>query len=474
MAEEFKPDICVIGAGSGGLVVASGAALMGASVVLVEKHRMGGECLNVGCVPSKAMIAAAAMATAGRQGAAFGVRFAPPVIDFAAVQAHVKNVIEQIAPNDSVARYRGLGVEVVEGAARFTGPRTIAVAGRMIRARRFVVATGSSPLVPPIPGLAATPHMTNESVFDNAVRPDHLVVIGGGPIGLELAQAHARLGARVTVIEMARFLPKDDPELVEVVLRSQRRDGVDLVDSARVVSVSGTVGAIVVTLERNGRREEIVGSHLLVAAGRRANVEDLGLDRAGVAYSGKGIQVDSRLRTTNRHVYAVGDVVGGLQFTHVASFQAGIVLRNILFRLPARVRYDSVPWVTYTSPELASVGLQEHAAREAVGDIRVLRWPLAENDRAVAERDTEGLIKVITDRRGRVLGAHIVARHAGEMVLPWVMAVARRRNVREFAGTVVPYPTVAEVGKRAAGSFFLPALSSERTRRIVRFLARFG
>jgi pyruvate/2-oxoglutarate dehydrogenase complex dihydrolipoamide dehydrogenase (E3) component len=474
MAEVLTPDICVVGAGSGGLVVASGAALMGASVVLVEKHLMGGDCLNFGCVPSKAMIAAAAMASLPRRSRAFGIDLGEPRIDFARVQAHVRDVIEQIAPNDSVERYRGMGVKVVQAAARFTGPDEVEATGTRIRARRFVIATGSSPMVPPIPGLDRVSYFTNETIFENRQQPAHLIVVGGGPIGLELAQAHRRLGSAVSVIEMASFLPKDDPEPVELVLRSLRRDGVELIEGARVVGVEPAASGVAVTIERENGKSTLSGSHLLLAVGRKATVEGLGLEVAGVAYSGRGVQVDRRQRTTNRRVFAVGDVTGGLQFTHAASYQAGIALRNILFRLPAKADHRAFPWVTYTSPELASVGMQETEARRAVGTIRVLRWPLGENDRAVAERDTDGFIKVITDRRGRVLGAQIVASRAGDLILPWVMAVAARTNVRTMAGVVVPYPTVAEIGKRAAGSFFEPALSSARTRGIVRFLARFG
>ncbi|MSO65693.1 MAG: dihydrolipoamide dehydrogenase [Alphaproteobacteria bacterium] len=474
MAHTLKPDICVIGAGSGGLVVASGAALMGAAVVLVEKHRMGGDCLNFGCVPSKALIAAAARAIAWRGADAFGVDYEAPRLDFARSQRHVKQVIAAIAPNDSVERYAGMGVNVIHATARFIDPETVLAGDTLVRARRFVVATGSSPLVPPIPGLASVPFFTNETIFDNSIRPRHLIVLGGGPIGLELAQAHRRLGAEVTVLEMARFLPKDDPEVVEQVLTSLARDRVVLRAGSKVTAVARADDGIVVTIERDGRQETLHGSHLLVAAGRRANVTDLGLELAGIGHTGRGVTVDARLRTTNRRVYAVGDVVGSLQFTHMASYQAGIVLRNILFRLPAKSSERAIPWVTYTAPELASVGLQEEAARAAGHDIRVLRWPVSENERAIAERDTEGLIKVVVGKRGVVLGAQIVARNAGDLILPWILAVQARQRIAVMAGLVVPYPIVAEIGKRAAGSYFQPMLTSSRTRRIVRFLARFG
>jgi len=447
---------------------------MGARVVLIEGHKMGGDCLNYGCVPSKALLAAAAAAEARRRGGAFGLSDDAGEIDFARAQAHVREVIEAIAPQDSAERFRGLGVEVILGRARFTGPDTVEVGGQRIAARRFVVATGSSPLVPPIAGLDQLPYLTNETVFDNETRPPHLLVIGGGPIGAELALAHRRLGAEVSIFEMATLLPKDDPELVEVLRLALRREGIALHEGARVRSVAAAAEGIAVDLEEAGSRRSIVGSHLLVAAGRRTNTDGLGLEAAGIEAGPGGIVVDRRLRTTNRRVYAVGDVAGGPQFTHVASYQAGIIIRNALFRLPAKVDGRALPWVTYTDPELAQVGLTEDAARQRAGEIRVLRWPFAENDRAQAERRTEGFVKALTDKRGRILGCGIVGAHAGELIQPWVLAIQNRLKIGALASYVAPYPTFGEAGKRAAGSFYAPKLFNARTRAIVRFLARFG
>ena len=473
MAERLKVDVCVIGAGSGGLSVAAGASQMGASVVLLERGRMGGDCLNFGCVPSKALIAAAHAAQAHRDGPRFGVNGPPPEIDFQAVHDHVQGVIAAIAPQDSEARFTGLGVRVVRAQARFVGPREVEAGDLRIEARRFVIATGSSPLVPPIPGLAETPHFTNETIFDNTALPARLLVIGGGPIGLELAQAHRRLGAEVTVAEAAKALPKDDPEAAAVVLARLRREGVTIIEGAKVAAVRAIEGGVALDLEGEDGKRSVEGSALLVAAGRRANVEGLGLEAAGVAYSPKGVQVDARLRTTNKHVYAIGDAAGGLQFTHVAGYHAGIALRNILFRLPAKADAP-IPWVTYTDPELAHVGLTEAEAKRQGQAIHVLRWPFAENDRAQTERAIEGFAKIVTTPRGKVLGATIVGRHAGELIQPWVLALANTLSIGKMAGVVAPYPTLGEVGKRAAGSFFMPKLFSPRTRALVRFLARFG
>lgn len=474
MAQRIKADICVIGGGSGGLSVAAGAAQMGARTVLIERGEMGGDCLNTGCVPSKALLAAAKHAWTMGQGAAFGLPNSKPRIEFEKVNAHVRGVIEAIAPNDSVARFESLGVTVIKDHARFKDARTVLAGRKEIRARRFVVATGSHPSLPPIPGLDTVPVFTNETIFTNVVRPDHLIVIGGGPIGMELAQAHRRLGAKVTVIEAAKALSKDDPELVAFVTDRLTREGVSILEGVKVASVAGEAGRISVTIEEAGKPRVVEGTHLLVAAGRKPGIEGLDLDKAGIEASPRGIKVDQRLRTTNKRVFAIGDVAGGLQFTHVANYHAGIVIRNALFRLPARVDHGAIPWVTYTDPELAHVGETEAEARARHAKINVLRWHLAENDRAQAERETDGEIKVITDMHARILGCTIVAPHAGELILPWVLARSRGLKLSAMAGLVVPYPTLSEISKRAASSYYTPTLFSARTRAIVRFLGLFG
>ncbi|MBI4184632.1 MAG: FAD-dependent oxidoreductase [Proteobacteria bacterium] len=474
MAGTREVDLCVIGAGSGGLSVAAGASQMGASTVLIEKGKMGGDCLNYGCVPSKALLAAGHAAEGIRRSARFGVSAGAPAVDFARAHDHVQQVIAAIAPNDSEERFRGLGVEVIRAPARFTGPRTVVAGDREVRARRFVVATGSSPLVPPIPGLESVPFFTNETVFDNREPIEHLIVVGGGPIGIEMAQAHRQLGARVTVIEMFTILPKDDPELIDVVRRRIVEEGVEVRERVKVTRIEGAGQGVRAVLEGERGEEAVAGSHLLVATGRRANVAGLGLEAAGVEFTPRGIRVDRRLRTSNRRIYAIGDVVGGYQFTHMAAYHAGIVIRNALFRIPARVDDRAVPWVTYTAPELAQVGLTEARARERAGGVRVLRWPYHENDRAQAERATEGLIKVVTTTAGHVLGAGIVGRAAGEIISLWGLAIVAKVKIGTIAGLIMPYPTLAEVGKRAAGSFYTPRLFGDSTRRLVRFLAHFG
>jgi len=465
-------DLCIIGAGSGGLSVAAAGVQMGASVVLVEKHLMGGDCLNTGCVPSKALIAAAHAAAAVRGSGRFGVNGHEPAVDFAKVHAHVHGVIAAIAPHDSVERFEGLGVTVIQAPARFTGPEEMEAGGQRIRARRFVVATGSSAAIPPVPGLAEVPYLTNETVFGLTERPDHLLVLGGGPIGVELAQAFRRLGAAVTLVERGSILPKDEPEAVAVLRAALRREGVALIEGADVAAARR--GANGVELELRGADQPSVlrGTHLLVAAGRRPNIEGLGLDAAGIATTPLGITVDGRLRSTNRRVFAIGDVAGGPQFTHIAGYHAGIVIRNALFGLPAKVDYAALPWVTYADPELAHVGLTEAAAREAGDEVTTLSQPLSGNDRAQAERETEGLAKVVLGRRGRILGATIVAPRAGEMIGLWGLAIQKRLPIGAIAASLAPYPTLSEISKRAAGSFYTPTLFGGRTRRFVGLVQR--
>jgi pyruvate/2-oxoglutarate dehydrogenase complex dihydrolipoamide dehydrogenase (E3) component len=462
-------DIAVIGAGAAGLSVAAGAAQLGASVALIERGRMGGDCLNTGCVPSKALLAAARAARMVREAARFGVIAPEPAIDWDRVRAGVHDVIAEIAPIDSEDRFRALGAVVLRGEARFTGPASLSVEGRTLTARRFVIAAGSRPAIPPIPGLDRLAYRTNESLFDLAERPEHLLILGGGPIGLEMADAFSGLGSRVTVIEAARIAANDDPELVEGLRQALTRRGVVLREGVAVQSVAP--GPVLIL----SGGERIAGSHLLVAAGRRPNLEALDLAAGNVAVSRAGIVTDRGLRSvSNKRVFAAGDIAdpagfGARAFTHVASYHAGIVIRRALFRLPASLDYAALPRVTYTDPELAQTGMTEREALAAGMQVQVLRWPLAENDRAVAERDTAGLAKLVVSRN-RVVGAGILAPQAGEMISLWSLAIARRTRLSALAGLIAPYPTRSEAAKRAAGGFFAARLFSARTRRLVRLL----
>ena len=476
MSEMLTPDICVIGAGSGGLSVAAAAAAFGVSVVLVEKGKMGGDCLNYGCVPSKALIAASKHAAAFDEAAGFGIKAGGEIaINMKKVHAHVHDTIAAIAPNDSVERFTALGVKVIEAAGKFVDADTLEAGEYRVKARRYVIATGSGPFVPPIEGLDKVDYFTNENIFENSRKLGHLIVIGGGPIGIELAQAHLRLGSQVTVLEGFKALGKDDPELTAIALEKLKGEGLVIHEETMVTSVAkrGKTGVNVHVNTPDG--EHIVeGTHLLVATGRAVNVMGLGLEEACIDYDRRGINVTDALRTTNRRVYAIGDVAGGPQFTHVAGYHAGLVIRGILFRKKAVVDYNIVPWVTYCDPEIAHVGMNEYDAKEKFGDIRVLRWPYHDNDRALAERKTTGMIKLVASKRGKILGASIVGFNAGEMINLWSLAVSKKMSLGDVTAYISPYPTMSEIGKRAAVSYYVPLTRKPLIRALIAFLQKFG
>ena len=468
--ERIKTDICVIGAGSGGLSVAAGAVQMGASVVLLEGHKMGGDCLNYGCVPSKALIAAGKHAHAMTTGAPYGVAPVEPVVDYAAAMEHVSGVIKGIEPHDSVERFEELGVKVISEYGRFISPTEVQAGDTIITARRFVISTGSSPMVPPIPGLDTVDYLTNENLFELRERPEHLLIIGGGPIGMEMAQAHVRLGSKVTVLEGFKVLGHEDPEMAAIALENLRSEGVEIVEGAMVSEIVGGAGVTVHT--KDGA--EYKGSHVLMAVGRKPNIEKLDLDKAGVETNRHGIVVDAGLKTKNKRVYAIGDVAGGLKFTHVAGYHAGVIIRSALFGLRAKATDKHIPWATYTDPEIAHVGMSEAQAVEAYGDkVEVLRFEYAENDRARAERNTKGLIKVMV-LKGKPIGASIVGTQAGELIQTWALVIANGLKIGAVAAMVAPYPTLGEINKRVAGQYYTPRLfESTRVKRIVRFVQRF-
>jgi len=473
--EKLKTDLCGIGAGSGGLSVAAAAAAFGRQVVLIEKHKMGGDCLNYGCVPSKALIASGKRAHLMQNAEPFGIRNEKPNVDPRAVHDHVKSVIAAIAPNDSVERFSGLGVQVLLGAAKFKDKRTVVVGEHEINARRFVIATGSAPFVPPIPGVDDVAYFTNETIFDNKDKIDHLIVVGGGPIGMEMAQAHHRLGSQVTVLEGAKALGNDDPELTAIVLQSLRDEGIDIREGTLVEKVEPRAGGgVKVHVKVGNDIQQVDGSHILLAVGRKPNLSDLNLDAAGIKYERGGITVDKGLKTSNRKVYAIGDVAGGLQFTHVANYHAGLVIRNALFRMPVSVNNNTVPWCTYTEPEMAHIGLTEKDAKSEGHKISVLRWPYHENDRAQAERATKGHVKVVTGKGGKILGASIVGEHAGELIQMWSLAISQGLKIKAMTEWISPYPTLSEINKRVAYKQYATAPSNPVLRSIISLLSKFG
>lgn len=476
MTAPLTTDICVIGAGAAGLSVAAGAAQMGARVVLIEEGAMGGDCLNVGCVPSKALLAAAARAAQG--GERLGVTLGPADVDFAAVMAHVRGAIAAIAPHDSQERFESLGVTVLRARACFTGPRDLMAGDRPVRAKRFVIATGTYPWVPPLPGLSrepgqqSAPYLTNESIFSLNERPAHLLVMGGGPVGVELAQAFRRLGSEVTLVQRSRILPRADEDAAALMRTQLLDEGMRLLEGASVLAVEGCGGDVRLRVEEAGGIRDVAGSHLLVATGRAPQIEALDLAKAGVAKWPKGIVVNRHLRTSNRRIYAVGDVTGRHLFTHMASHDAGVVLRNMLFRLKAKADGVPVPWVMFGDPEVAQVGLTEAEAEEAGLSPHVLRRDFAQNDRAQCEGDTRGFIKLVTGRGGRILGASCVGARAGEVIHPYCLAMQAGLGLRQMADHVVPYPMRSELGKHVAGQFYEPLLRRPAVRSLARSLLK--
>ena len=426
---------------------------------------MGGECLNNGCVPSKALIAAAGVAQAIRSGGK-GIAAREPHVDFAGVRAHVHAAIAAIAPHDSEARFTAMGVEVIRGSARFVDEVTIDVEGRRLTASRIVLATGSRPAVPPIQGLEAALYLTNETAFDLAELPRRLIVIGGGAVGLELGQAFRRLGSEVAIIEGDRLLPHDDPEAVEVVLARLSSEGVNVRVGATAMRVTGTNGDVRVELADG---DAVAGTHLLIAAGRSASVEGLNLEAAGVEVGPNGVRVDDRRRTTNRRIYAIGDCREGPRLTHAASYEGALIVAEML-GLRSRANYAALPWVTFTDPELAQVGLTEAAARERGGRVEVFREALSDNDRALAEQASEGFVKVVRSN-GRTVGATIVSPGAGELVLPWSLGIGGKATAWALANTVVAYPSRSEASKAAAFQMYEPKIFNGWTRAVAKLLA---
>jgi len=473
MADTLTPDICVIGAGPGGLSAAAAAAALGVPTVLIEREAMGGDSLNTGSVPSKALLAAAKRAEAIRGAAVFGLDVQNIRVNFAKVGEHVQSVVAAVEPAYSMERFTGLGVRVIRANAQFKDARTVTAGDFEIRARRFVVATGSRPTIPAIAGLDSGPFLTSETIFELKERPEHLIIVGAGSVGLELAQAFRRLGSSVTVLEAARPLAGDDPECVDIVLDRLEREGVVIRGGVNVVGVTYVGGTVTAAIELAGAEQTITGSHLLIAVGRTPALDGLNLDAAGIRHDHSGIVVDRKLKTTNARVYAVGDCVAGqTPLANAAEYQAGLVVRNALFRMPIRFDGSTVPRATYTEPELAQAGLTE--AQAAGMKIRIARWPYNDNDRAHTERDTRGHIKIITTAKGKIVGVTIVGAQASELIGVWALAIRQGLNIRAFADIVLPYPTLSEIGKRAAIDYFGPSLTGIWVRRIIGWMRIFG
>lgn len=473
-AQTIETDFCVIGAGAGGLALAMAATAFGQRVVLIEKNKMGGDSLNYGGIPAKALLAAAKRAHAMRTASSFGIRGVEPLIDPVAVHHYITDTVAEVSQNASVERLSGLNIRVITAAAKFIGRSTVAAGDYRVTARRFVIATGSSPVIPAIPGLADVPFFTTQTIFENRTLIPHLIVIGAGSAGLELAQAYRRLGSRVTVLDVGQALSGEDPELAVVLLTRLAREGIAIREGVQIKGISGGPGKIAVELQTGDDSEILEGTALLVAAGRKANIADLGLDAASIRVAQNAIKVNGGLRTTNWRVYAIGGATGAPSCAHIASEHAGVVLRRSLFRWPFRTKGEHAPRVVFTDPELATIGLSETEARTSYGRIFVLRWPYHENDRAQIEHEPDGHIKVITSKHGKILGAGIVGAGAGELIQMWSLAISQGLNIKAMTEWVSPYPTLSEINKKAAFRYFATAPSSPSLRKVIAFLAKLG
>ncbi|MBI4798460.1 MAG: FAD-dependent oxidoreductase [Desulfarculus sp.] len=468
----FDYDVGILGGGAAGLTMAAGAAQLGAKTVLIERAPdLGGDCLHFGCVPSKTLIASARVYHQMRQAERYGLpALEVPPVDFARVAARIREVIATIQAHDSLERFCGLGVRVEFGQARFVDEHCVDLEGRRIAARYWLIATGSRPAPAPVPGLAETPHITNQEIFSLERLPESLLVLGAGPIAIEMAQAFARLGSRVTVVQRSgQILSNDDPDLAGLLLETLRAEGVEVILNAQTLAARDLGHSRELTIRDEHGERRLSAQHLLVALGRAPNLEDLGLEAAGVEYNAKGLQLDNRLRTSQRHIFGAGDVTGAFQFTHAAGYEAGVALTNAVLRLPRKADYTLMPWCTYSDPELASIGLNEKQAKAAQVEYQVWSEDFAANDRALAEGSALGRIKLLLDHRERPLGVQILGPRAGELLNEWVAALGGGLKLSTLAGAVHPYPTLGEINKRLAGSVLAPKLFSERVRKGLRF-----
>ncbi|MFT7235064.1 MAG: pyruvate/2-oxoglutarate dehydrogenase complex dihydrolipoamide dehydrogenase (E3) component [Methylophagaceae bacterium] len=449
MAYTTEYDLCVIGGGAAGLVTAAGAAALGAKVILIERDKLGGDCLYTGCIPSKTLLHSAQVAYAVKRASRAGLSATLAPVDQQKVLERVTQVIQKIEPNDSPERFRKLGVEVLFSQAQFIDGNTLTAGERTITSRHFVIATGSRPLLPDIAGLDSVDFLTNETIFDLTETVKHLIVIGSGPIACELAQSYARLGAKVTIVSQSGLLPREDKDLSAVVKTQFESEQIELHLEVDVEQVIKTDTGLAVQFYHD-EHDIVEGSHILVATGRLANIEGLGLEQAGVAFNAGHLVLDKRLRTTNKHIFACGDVAGPYLFTHMAEHQAGVVLRNTLFHLPTKAQTLGISWCTFTSPELARVGLSEYEVREQGKAHEVYCFPFAEIDRAITDDDTTGMAKVITSPRGKILGACIVGPNAGELIAEYSLAMSAGLSVSALSKTIHLYPSLAQINRRVA------------------------
>ncbi|MCF8041644.1 MAG: FAD-dependent oxidoreductase [Desulfarculaceae bacterium] len=461
----YDYDVGVLGGGSAGLTLASGAAQLGAKVLLIEKEpRLGGDCLHYGCVPSKTLIKSASVYHLMKTSARFGLpTVTPPPVDYAQVVARIKGVIAAIQQHDSAERFCELGAQVRFGQARFVDEHTVDLEGERISAKSWLIATGSSPALPPVPGLADIPYLTNKDIFYLERLPQTMIILGGGPIALEMAQAFQRLGCQVSLVQRSgQVLSKEDQDLADMAMAALQGEGVEFYLNTKLSAAREVSGRpALIFHDSQGQQVELSAEALLVALGRRANLDGLGLGDIGVEFDAKGLKLDHRLRTSHKHIYGAGDVTGGHQFTHAAGYEGGVVLANAVLHLPRKADYTWLPWCTFTEPELASVGMNEKAAAAAGLDYTVWSEDFAANDRALAEGSGMGRIKLILDKSEKPLGVQILGPHAGEIINEWVVVLGGGVKLSTLAGAMHPYPTLGEINKKVAGDVLAPKLFSD-------------
>ena len=474
MIENIKTDICILGGGSGGLVLAAAARSFGVKTILIENRKMGGECLNYGCIPSKSLIAAADIGHTLKAAEKYGFSFSDVLTNYEKIHQYIQSVIQRISSRDSKERFESLGVKVLTGNSKFIGPNRLIFNHELsIKAKHFVIATGSSPAIPDVEGLKNVPFLTNETIFNLKEKVDHLVVMGGGPVGCELAQAYCFLGSKVTIIQHSYLLPKDDPSHVEELKNIFIKQGINIYEESTVQAVTKKDTAIEVTFQKDGNNHVVNASHLLIATGRQPNINGLALEKANVQCEKSGVIVNKRLRTSNKRIYAIGDVINGPKFTHIAAYQANIVLQNILFKLHKSVDNRALPWVTYTTPQLAHVGLTEKQAAKINGEKRIIVKRFQDNDRAQSENKTAGGIKLIATGQGQVLGVSILGDNVDNLIGLWSLVITQRLSLGKVAKLIIPYPTREEINKASAIEFYRPMLSSRWLRWLVRCLQWF-
>ena len=464
-----KYDLAIIGGGAGGLVVASVAAQLGLKVALVEKEKqLGGDCLHYGCVPSKALLRTAHVSHLINHAEQYGVNVSNPVSDIQAINQFIHKAVETIQVHDSHERFKALGCDIYTGPAKFLDASRIQVADAELGAKRFVIATGSRTWIPPVPGLETVRYLTNEHMYSLDKLPAQLVILGAGPVGVEMAQAYVRHGSRVTLIELAeRVLPRSDPEISQVLHEQLSADGIEILTGSTVDTVAQQGDSIKLQLQ-DGRLIE--GDQLLVAIGRRPAVSDLGLEQAGIEYNAQGIIVNSRMQTSRRHIYACGDVTGKMPLTHVAEQQAGVVIANAIFRLPKKMDYRVIPSVVYTDPECAQVGAMTDVADDDPA-VKVIKFGMDSLDRAIADNSSRGFIKLVV-RKGRLIGAHVIGQHAGEVIHELALAIQQNMKLSKITTLVHAYPTYSQVNRRAASQYYSSSLFSPTTRKLVKFINR--